>query len=247
MPRLQEPHVCVWLLKKDFNQRAMEILKKRPNGLLQGFILISFGVHIILFLHVAGIYESRAVSYIELSMHQISKPNHRMIPKPRMRKIPPKVPDTKNVTMKKMIIPQIKVDTLNNNQDHTYEQIDIPNLPDNMDVSGYSIPSLKLQNPVVQFTSAKEYFEMLNLRIHSFKKYPEFAKSRHIEGRVKIQFMLAEDGSILNLKINKSSRNKSLDNAALEAIKKASPFPRPPAFLFKTPVTLSINILFELV
>ncbi|MCK5099454.1 MAG: energy transducer TonB [Desulfobacteraceae bacterium] len=224
----------------------MAIEKSRPNWLLRGFIIISLGVHVIVFLHVAGIYESRAVSYIELSMHQISKPNYREIPKPRMRKIPPKVPDTKNVKMQKMIIPNIKIDTLNNN-DQTYEQINLPSLPDNMDVSGYSMPGLKLENPVIQFTSAKEYFEMLNLRVHSFKEYPDFAKSRHIDGKVKVQFVLAEDGRMSNLKIIKSSRHKSLDNAALEAVKKASPFPRPPAFLFKTPVTLSINILFELV
>ena len=246
MPRLPEHPVCAWPLKKDFSPKAMEIVKKRPNWLLQGFILISFGVHIILFLHAAGIYESRAVSYIELSVHQISKPNYREIPKPRMRKIPPKVPDTKNIRMQQMTIPQIRIDTLNNN-DQTYEQINLPNLPDNMDVAGYSMPNLKLENPVIQFTSAKEYFEMLNLRVHSFKEYPDFAKSRHIDGKVKVQFVLAEDGKMSSLKIIKSSRHKSLDNAALEAVKKASPFPRPPAFLFKTPVTLSINILFELV
>ena len=246
MPRQPGHQSCVWQLKKDSNPKAMEIVQKGPNWLLQGFILISFGVHIILFLHIAGIYESRAISYIELSMHQISQPNYRVIPKPRMRKIPPKVPDTKNMKIHKMIIPQIKIDTLNN-KDQTYEQIDFPSLPDNMDVAGYAMSNLKLENPVIQYTSAKEYFEMLNLRVNSFKEYPDFAKSRHIEGRVKVQFVLAEDGSMSGLTIIKSSRNKSLDNAALEAIKKASPFPRPPAFLFKTPVTLSINILFELV
>ncbi len=224
----------------------MAIEKSRPNWLLHGFIILSFGVHIVVFLHVAGIYESRAVSYIELSMHQISKPNYREIPKPRMRKIPPKVPDTKNIKMQKMIIPNIKIDTLNNN-DQVYDQINLPSLPDNMDVSGYSMSNLKLENPVIQFTSIKEYFEMLNLRVHSFKEYPEFAKSRHIDGKVKVQFVLAEDGSISNLTIVKSSRHKSLDNAALEAVRKASPFPRPPVLLFKTPVTLSISILFELV
>ena len=148
--------------------------------------------------------------------------------------------------MQKMIIPHVQIDTLNN-KDQTCEQIDLPSLPDNMDVAGYSMPGLKLANPVIQFTTAKEYFEMLNLRVNSFKEYPEFAKSRHIEGRVKVQFVLTEDGSMSNLKIIKSSRNKSLDNAAIEAIRKAAPFPRPPASLFSTPVTLSINILFELV
>jgi len=246
LPRLPEHHVCAWLLKKGYSQRAMEIVNSRPNWLLRGFFLISFGVHIFLFLHIARIYESRAISYIELTMHQISKPNFRVIPKPRVRKKIPEVPDTKNIKMQKMVIPQIKINTLNA-EDQTYEQIDMPSLPDNVDVSGYAVPALKLENPVIQFTSIKEYFEMLNLRVHSFKEYPDFAKSRHIEGKVKIQFVLSGNGTISELKIIKSSRDKSLDTAAIEAIKKASPFPRPPVFLFKTPATLSINIVFELI
>jgi periplasmic protein TonB len=213
----------------------------RPNWLLQGFILISLGVHVIVFLHVAGIYESRAVSYIELSMQQIAKPNYRVIPKPRVRNKLPKIPDNKAV---KMNVSQVKVDTLDNNN---YEKIDLPDLPDGIDVSGYSLQGFNLQGPVVKYTNAKEYFEMLNLRVHSFKEYPEFAKSRHIEGRVKVEFVLASDGSVSNIAIVKRSRSEHLDKAALKAIQKASPFPAPPPFLFKTPAKLIISVTFEII
>ena len=215
----------------------------KTNWLLHGFIAISLVIHIIVFLHVAGIYENRAVSYIELSMHQISKPNYRVIPKPRIRKKLPKTPDVKNI---KMTPPQIRINPVDNT-DNTYEKIVLPNLPVGIDISGYAIQGLSLQNPLVQYTSARDYFEMLNLRVHSFKEYPEFAKSRHIEGRVKIEFVLASDGSVSNLLIVKRSRSEHLDKAALKAIKKASPFPPPLPRLFKTPARLIISVTFEII
>ncbi len=38
-----------------------------------------------------------------------------------------------------------------------------------------------------------------------------------------------------------------LDGAAINAIKNTAPFPQPPEFIFKTPATFQIAILFELV
>ena len=230
--------------------------KKSPNLLLCGFVIISLGIHILIFLHVTGIYESRAISYIELSMHQISKPNVREIPKPRIREKEPEVSSIKTVQVKKCSVPRIKIDAVQNYKtDHSYERISLPQLPDHMDSAGFFLPDFNTPNQVadgkiheehIEFTTAKEYFEMLNLRIHSVKKYPESAKSRHLEGRVKVQFVLSKDGILSDIKIIKSSRHRNLDEAAVEAIKKASPFPRPPTFIFKTPVTLRINILLEL-
>lgn len=214
--------------------------KKRPNYLLHAFIIVSIGIHIIIFLRVTKIYSTHEVSYIELSMRQQSKPNFRTIPKPRLHKKSFRTPDNR----------LIKSPALKNN---IYEQIDIPDfsdppdLPDNIDIAPCTVPAFKRENPEPRFISAKEYFEMLNLRVQTFKKYPEFAKLRHIEGRVKLKFVLAKDGTISNLKIIRSSRKKTLDNAAVEAVKKASPFPKPPDFIIKTPVTLTINIVFELV
>ncbi|MCD4718619.1 MAG: energy transducer TonB [Desulfobacula sp.] len=230
--------------------------KKRPNLLLHGFILISLGIHVLIFLHVAGIYESRAISYIELSMHQISKPNVRVIPKPRMREKAPKVSVEKTVQVKKFHVPKIKIDAVEDYKtDQSYERISLPQLPEHMNAAGFSVPDLKIQSQVaevpvheeyVEFTSAREYFEMLILRIDYFKNYPESARSRYIQGRVKVEFVLNKDGSLSGIKIIKSSRHKNLDQAALEAVSKASPFPRPPLYIFNPPVRLQISILFEL-
>ena len=56
------------------------------NWLLHGFIVVSFGIHVLIFLHMAGIYENRAMSYIELTLQQVPKPSTRDIPTPRIRR-----------------------------------------------------------------------------------------------------------------------------------------------------------------
>lgn len=233
----------------------MEKTGKRPNFLLWGFILISLVVHLLVFLHAAGIYESRAISYIELSMHPLDKPDVRKIPRPRRREQAPKAAAIKTVQVKKVHIPNIQVTAMEDPKLQKKFRIDLPQLPGSMDVAGFSVPGLTIANGVanvqvheapVEFINAKDYFEMLHLRIYSFKRYPESARSNHIEGRVKVQFVLSADGTLTDIKILKSSRHKRLDEAAIEAIQRSAPFPRPPSFIFKTPVTLRIDILFEL-
>lgn len=234
----------------------MENRGKRPNFLLWGFILISLVVHLLVFLHAAGIYENRAVSYIELSMHPLDKPDVRKIPRPRRREQAPKAAAIKTVQVNKVHIPNIQVTAMEDpTLEKDLERIDLPQLPGSMDVAGFFVPGLTVANGVanvtvheapVEFINARDYFEMLHLRIHSFKRYPESARSNHVEGRVKLQFVLSADGTLTDIKILKSSRHKRLDEAAIEAIQRSSPFPRPPSFIFKTPVTLRIDILFEL-
>ena len=232
----------------------MERRGKRPNFLLWGFILISLFIHVLVFLHVAGIYESSAISYIELSMDPLDKSDVRKIPRPRLRKQAPKVIAVKTLQVKTINIPNIQVSPMEDPKIQRDFRIDLPQLPGSMDVAGFFVPGLDISDGVangrvhevpVEFLNAKDYFEMLNLRVYSFKKYPESARLSHIEGRVKIQFVLLADGTLKDIKIMKSSRHKQLDDAALDAVKKASPFPRPPAFIFKTPITLGIEIVFE--
>lgn len=230
----------------------MDERDKKPNLLLWGFILISLVLHVLVFLHVAGIYENRTISYIELSMQQLDNPDVRKIPRPRLREQAPE----KTLQVSPIHIPNIQVASMEEPKMEKYlERIDLPQLPAPMDIEDVSLPGLtnlsgaadgSVHDASAEFINAKEYFEMLHLRIHSFKKYPEAARSNHIEGRVNVQFVLSSDGTLKEIKIMKSSRNKKLDEAAIDAIKNASPFPRPPGSIFKTPVTLRIDILFEL-
>lgn len=224
------------------------------NWLLHGFILVSFGIHVIIFLHMAGIYENRAVSYIELTLQQVSKPSAREIPRPRVRRKQVKKTEITPIQAKQFHVPKIKMEPIDTRVPaYTRDQIHLPRMPDTVSAAAVTAAEFDTRpDPVetadvpVEFTTARDYFEMLNMRIHSVKKYPESARSRHIQGRVMIKFVLLADGTLKDVQVVKTSRHKNLDEAAVNAVKKAAPFPKPPSFLFKTPVTLQINILFEL-
>lgn len=234
----------------------MALHSHRPvNWLLHGFILVSFGIHVLIFLHMAGIYENRAMSYIELTLQQVSKPSTRDIPSPRLRRQQVQKTTVTPIDPKPFQVPKMKLDpVVTRTPTVTNDQIPIPQMPDTVSAASVPVTGFSAQPESVadttdvqtQFTTARDYFEMLNLRIHSVKKYPESARSRHIQGRVKVKFVLLADGSLKDVQVVKTSRHKNLDEAAVTAVKKAAPFPRPPASLFKTPVTFQIHILFEL-
>ena len=213
-------------------------MKTKPNWLLRSLIAISLGIHLIIFMHIAGVYQSRALTYIELTLKDISKPRPRNIPRPRFRPKTPKQPkDIKHLNIRKRIIPSLKpmkIDTLEKNlPDSLVESISMPDIADNPGDMG-------------DFVTSNDYFEMVRLRIENHKRYPNAAKARQIEGRVTIHFVISPDGHVSELKVIKSARYSSLDKAALSAVKEASPFPAPPKHLFKGPIPLEITIMFEL-
>lgn len=224
------------------------------NRLLQVLIIGSLGIHIILFLHLAGILDKGPLSYIELTMHETSKPDVRSIPRPRFRQPPPKVETVRKVTVTPHTVPRIKIEPVAPDMPaNLTEAISAPELPDSIGTAGIRIPEFTMPVPRVEtdtaysFSTPREYFDMVQLRIEQFKEYPETAKAMHIEGRVKIRFSIDEQGQLLTVDIARKSRHRHLNQAAVEAIKKASPFPRPPAALFKrTPLTFNVTVTFEL-
>ena len=128
----------------------------------------------------------------------------------------------------------MKMDIVEKNlPDSVMESVSMPVIPDNPgDMSDCVTPN--------------DYFEIVRLRIESYKRYPNAAKARQIEGRTTVRFVIERDGRISLLKVVRSARYRALDQAALSAVKEASPFPRPPKNLFKGPIPLEITIMFEL-
>jgi protein TonB len=96
------------------------------------------------------------------------------------------------------------------------------------------------------YTTPQSYLEMVRLKIERHKKYPEEARTRRMEGRVTVKFVITPEGDIRDTAVVKSSSQKALDEAAILAVQNASPFPRPPARLFKGPVPLTVTVVFEL-
>lgn len=58
--------------------------------------------------------------------------------------------------------------------------------------------------------------------------YPERARQMGWQGKVKVSFVISSDGFVKDIRILESSGVEILDRNAVETVKKASPFPRPP-------------------
>ncbi len=65
--------------------------------------------------------------------------------------------------------------------------------------------------------------ESLWKRIEQLKRYPSQARTRHWEGKVILEAVIRDDGTIMELSIEESSGHAILDQDALAVVKKASP------------------------
>jgi len=208
-----------------------------------GLIGISLCVHLLLLMRVASIYRSNTMTYIELTMQDVAKPVGRSIPRPRIRHKAPKRTDVKKIHIRKQQIPRIKREQIDSTLPDTIVQdISMPDVPDSVG------PNIANWDPgsATEVVTANDYFDMVRLKIESRKKYPDYAKSRRIEGRVTIRFVITTDGRVTSVLIVKRGRHSSLNTAALNAVQDAAPFPRPPSNLFKESLHMEITIVFEL-
>ena len=223
--------------------------KKSPNRLLQVLIAVSLGIHTIIFLHIAGIYRTSALTYIELSLKDVSSPPSRSIPRPRVRpKVRVRPSEIKRHEVQKRSVPRLRpveIEPVESSlSEGLMERISMPELPD----AGLKALEWGPGPPVEtgEYVTSSDYFEMVRLRIERHKKYPLSARTRQIEGRTTVRFVILTDGRVLDIKVVRRSRSSALDRAAINAIKKASPFPIPPAYLFKGSIPLELTIVFEL-
>jgi len=216
--------------------------------LLRGLAVVSLGIHAVIFMHLSGIYRSNALSYIELTMQNISKPFTRSIPRPRHRPKAAELPkDIQQLKITSRPIPRLKPVKLDPAEkelpDSLVEGIGMPDIPA---VSGFNIADWNPGELMEEYSTSGSYLEMVRFRIERYKKYPQIARVRNIEGHVTIRFVITPDGGMREAKVVKRSGNKALDQAALKAVKDAAPFPRPPGHLFAGEIPLEITILFEL-
>ncbi len=226
--------------------------KSKSNRLFLSLIGASLLIHLFIVVHVSGMYKSKQMTYIEMDIHDASKPFIRNIPRPRIREKQPETFDAKQVYVQQTHIPQIKIEPVTRSIIPLDSHIGVSDIAETQNISGVSPLKLSQWTPpqsAVQqtdFMTQKDYFEMVSIRIESAKKYPEIAKKRQIEGRVIVGFIINKDGRVEQTNILKSSGHAFLDQSALNAIKNAVPFPMPPLNLFKEKLKLEISIVFEL-
>lgn len=70
-----------------------------------------------------------------------------------------------------------------------------------------------------------EYQARVSSRIQRKQLYPEAYRTRLLRGRVRVKFTIHSDGHITDVSIVQSSGYPLMDQAALEAVEKAAPFP----------------------
>ena len=224
-------------------ESVKSVSKKKPNWLLRALVGVSFCIHLVIFMHIAGIYRSNALSYIELTLHDMSKPPARNIPRPRHRPKAPQPQEVKRLQITQRLMPRFKPIKMEPAEkdlpDSLVEAISMPDIA--------AIPGLNIADwSPGELETSSSYLEMVRLKIERHKSYPDMARVRNIEGRVVIRFVITLEGGVRGLEIVKRARDRVLDLAALKAVKDAAPFPKPPKHLFKGEIPLELTIVFEL-
>ncbi|MFU2088886.1 energy transducer TonB family protein [Avibacterium avium] len=111
-----------------------------------------------------------------------------------------------------------------------------------------SLGKATVSNPnlIGKGTSSDElnaYRNALRREIERHKRYPQRAKMMRKQGVVTISFSIANDGSLLNASVQKSSGNADLDNAALSAVKNAKSIgPKPAGLASSMSVPINFTI-----
>jgi len=85
------------------------------------------------------------------------------------------------------------------------------------------VPNVKNSEAVVTWRT-----QLLAL-IEKNKRYPEAARSRREQGIAQVSFALDRKGMVANARVIQSSGSSALDSEAVALLKRAEPFPAPPA------------------
>jgi protein TonB len=88
----------------------------------------------------------------------------------------------------------------------------------------------------------RNHFAYIRDMIQKKATYPLYARKRGWEGKVSVSFVISPEGNVSNVSISKSSGKNLLDKSALDAVRKASPFPPPPIHaMIKIPVIYRLH------
>lgn len=91
-----------------------------------------------------------------------------------------------------------------------------------------------------------DYLAAIQARLARFKVYPRSAQIAREEGVVRVRFVVAADGSVLDWRIVDSSGFDSLDHAAEAMIERASPLPPIPPELGRNRMEIVLPVRFAL-
>jgi TonB family protein len=97
--------------------------------------------------------------------------------------------------------------------------------------------SLNTKDPI--FVS---YFNKIKQLIESEWEYPELALRYGLQGKLSLEFTIAKDGQLAQVRLVRSSGSQLLDEEAIRAIKAAAPFPPIPPWIKPNPLPISASM-----
>ena len=123
---------------------------------------------------------------------------------------------------------EVENKTLSNSSE---TNISAQNNNDTSDINELSFGSFNSQTTIekrAEVESISLWVKEINFQIKKIIKYPKIAKDRNQSGRVLISLSLRTNGNLEDINIEKSSGFKSLDQSAINSIKKLSEFASAP-------------------
>jgi protein TonB len=91
-----------------------------------------------------------------------------------------------------------------------------------------------------------DYINLVYGAIKRATRYPQRARLRRIEGAAVLLVTMQRNGTVTGWRMARSSGNADLDEAAGEAVERASPLPAPPADFGGDPVIMQLSVAFNL-
>lgn len=121
---------------------------------------------------------------------------------------------------------------------------------DTVAIESVPAPTPEVVKPVeaapIDDNALGEYGNLLGRAIAKHKSYPRIAQQRGQQGDVFLDLKLDGNGNVLSARVKVGSGYESLDKQALEMVKKASPFPAPPASLRNRTFNITVPVSFKL-
>ncbi|WMR30711.1 energy transducer TonB, partial [Metapseudomonas otitidis] len=143
------------------------------------------------------------------------KPTIAIAPKPKPKPKPPKPKP-----------PEPKPEQKPQEQESPKEQVAAPTPPA---PPSDAKPAAQQESMASAMTQARETWQsQLLAHLAKYKRYPEDARRRNIEGVNRLSFTVDAEGKVLAYALTGKSGSASLDRATLEMIRRAQPLPPPP-------------------
>lgn len=92
----------------------------------------------------------------------------------------------------------------------------------------------------------RRFAEAVRKKIESKKKYPMAAQSAGIEGRAEVRLTILKDGTLEKAEVAKTSGYEILDDAALQSVLDAAPFPPIAEEMGRDSIEMSIYLVFKI-